>query len=418
MKFLFKLAFLNLTRHKRRTLITAGSIAVGILMFIFLDSMLQGADMESIRNLKWYETSSIRITNSDYWENRFQLPLDINVADADSILKDLSDQNITATGRVVFSGDMIINKQDFGEDGNLAVTVTAIDAERDFDVFHYEDTLLSGRFLERGEDSVILGSWLAEDIGADVGYFITIVARGKGGFYEAMDLEIVGIVNCPNPAVNRTLVMMPLDVADEYLFMEGEVTEIDVKLPDSYDDSDVIRVQSEIDNIVEGKDLVSMSWMELAADYLAGMEMERAGTGMLLFLIFIIAAVGITNTMLMSIFERIRELGMMRSLGMSNRNIRISFAIEAAGIGFIGSLLGVLLGIFSVYYLINWGIDYGVWMRDYDMMYRIQAVFRGVWNIETMILSIFAGTLISTLVAYFPTSRALKMDIPDCLRHQ
>ena len=199
MKFLFLLALKNLARHKRRTLITAGAIAFGILMFIYMDSMLKGADQESVRNLKWYETSSVRITNEDYWDNRFQLPLDINIPESVELLDDLEDAGMKASGRIVFSADMIINKQDFGEDGSLAVTVTAVDAERDFDVFHYEDTLVKGRFLEPGDDAVLLGSWLAEDIGADIGYFITIVTRGNGGFYEAMDLEVVGIVNCPNP---------------------------------------------------------------------------------------------------------------------------------------------------------------------------------------------------------------------------
>jgi len=139
---------------------------------------------------------------------------------------------------------------------------------------------------------------------------------------------------------------------------------------------------------------------------------------MILFLIFIIAAVGISNTMLMAIFERIRELGMMRSLGMADRNIRIAFMIEAAGIGFVGSLIGIVLGIGATYFIVEKGIDFTFMMRDMDMGYRIQGLFRGEWNPMTMIKAFFAGILISSLVAYFPTKRALKMDIPSCLRHQ
>ncbi len=415
MKFLISLAFKNLTRYKRRTLITAGAIAIGLMMYIFVDSMLMGAEIESVRNLKWFETASARILNNDYWKNRFQRPLDINISEPDKIIDKLNKNGIKATKRTVFSGDMILNSQDFGEDGNMAVVVTAIDTEKDNDVFHFGDTLLEGRFLKPNEDAALLGSWFAEDIGAKVGYWITIVTRGNGGFYEAMDLEIVGIVNCPNPNVNRALLMMPIDTANEYLAMDGASTEINIKLPDSADvESEVHKIQS----MLNGDGLTVMSWKAMAVDYLAMAEGKRGGTGIIMFLIFLIAAVGISNTMLMAIFERIRELGMMRSLGMSDKKIRIAFMIEAAGIGLIGSVMGVILGILADIFIVYVGIDYSFLLRDMDIGYRIQAIFRGVWNPGTMVAAFFAGIFISTLVAYFPTKRALRMDIPSCLRHQ
>jgi lipoprotein-releasing system permease protein len=415
MKFLISLAFKNLTRYKRRTLITAGAIAFGIMLYIFVDSMLLGLEVDSVRNLKLYETASARILNDKYWDDRFQRPLDINISDPDSIIQKLESEGITATKRIEISGDLIMNSYDFGEDGNMSVVVTAIDPEKDNDVFGFERTLYDGRFLEGDEDAVVMGSWLAEDIGAEVGYWITISTRGNGGFHEAMDLEIVGLVNCPNPNVNRTLIMMPIGAADEYLEMDGAATEINIKLPESADvEADVVEIQ----NMLNGDGLTVMSWKAMAADYLAIVQAKRSGTGMIMFLIFLIAAVGISNTMLMAIFERTKELGMMRSMGMPNSRIRIAFMIEAAGIGLVGSIIGVILGILVNLFLVNVGIDYGDMMRDQDIGYRVQAIIRGAWNFKTMGQAFFAGTFISTLVAFFPTKRALKMDIPSCLRYQ
>ncbi len=419
MKFIISLAFKNLTRYKRRTLITAGAIAVGIMMFIMIDSMLKGAEYESVRNLKWYETSSVRLYNEEYWENRHQLPLDINISDADTVVAELESAGYTSAARTVFSGDLILNADDFGEDGNMPVQITAIDPEKDFKVFHFTDTLIDGRFLNTGEEAVLLGSWMAEDIGAEVGYWITIVTRGNGGFYESMDLEVVGIVNCPNPNVNRGLVMMPLDTAGDYLAMEGAATEINIRLSDKADvEAETAIIQKIVDKAGFSEKLTALDWKYMAADYLAIAQAKRGGTGMVLFLIFIIAAVGISNTMLMAIFERIRELGMMRSLGMPDKKIRAAFLVEASGIGMIGSIIGVILGILVNIYVVNIGFDFGFIMRDMDIGYRIQSVMRGVWNFDTMIGAFFAGTVISTLVAFFPTGKALKMDIPSCLRHQ
>ena len=415
MKFIISLAFKNLTRYKRRTLITAVAIAFGIMMFIMVDSMLRGAEYESVRNLKWYETSSARIYNEGYWKNRHQLPLDINIPEAGIVVEKLEREGYTAAARTVFSGDLILNADDFGEDGNMPVKVTAVDPLRDNDVFHFSDTLIAGRFLKPGEEGAVIGSWFAEDMGAEVGYWLTVVTRGNGGFYESMDLEIVGIVNCPNPNVNRGLLMMPISTADDYLAMDGAATEINIKLSDSADVDSAVR---DIQKIINGDGLSVMSWEALAQDYLAIAEAKRGGTGIILFLIFIIAAVGISNTMLMAIFERIRELGMMRSLGMSDGHIRAAFVVEAMGIGLIGSALGVVMGILVNIYVVNVGFDLGFVMRDMDIGYRIQAVMRGAWNFGTIIKAFFAGTLISTLVAFLPTSRALRMDIPSCLRHQ
>ena len=211
--------------------------------------MLKGAEYESVRNLKWYETASVRIYNDEYWENRYQFPLDLNIPDAEEMVLNLESKGYTAAPRTVFSGDMIFNAEDFGEDGNMPVLVTAIDPDRDNNVFHFADTLVEGRFLKNGEEAVLLGSWFAEDIGAKVGYWVTIITRGNGGFYESMDLEVAGIVNCPNPNVNRMLVMMPLDTAGDYLAMDGAATEINIKLPDS---ADITAETASIQKIING----------------------------------------------------------------------------------------------------------------------------------------------------------------------
>lgn len=417
MKFIITLAFKNLTRYKRRTFITAFAIAIGLMMFIMIDSVLIGVEAESMRNLRWYETSAARIMHPDYWEDRLLKPLDISIEDPHEIIDILKQEGIAATPRTTFAADMILYSDDFGEDGNMAVQVTAVDPRLDNTVFRFEETLVAGKFPEPGTNQMVIGSWFAEDIGAELGYWVTLVTRGNGGFYEAMDMEIVGIVNCPNPNVNRTLLMVPIDTAGDYLAMEGNVTEIDIALPER---SDIAKEVEKIDRLLadRGFDVKIASWDELAQDYVALAEAKRGGTSMILFLVFIIAAVGISNTMLMAIYERIRELGMMRALGMQDKSIQIAFMIEAGGIGLIGSTIGVLLGIGVNFYMVNVGIDLGFLMRDMDMGYRIQSIMRGAWSPSTLIVAFFFGTILSMLVAYIPTRRALKMTIPSCLRHQ
>ena len=408
----------NLFRYKRRTFITAIAIALGLSMYLIVDSLLLGIEEESVRNLLWYETASIRIHATEYWPERQLYPLEQGIEQPEQILTLLRDNGWTATGRTMFTADMILYSDDFGEDGNMSVLVTAIDPETDNDVFHFEDTLIDGRFLKTDdEEGILMGSWFAEDIGAKVGYWITLVTRGNGGFFGAVDLEIVGIVNCPNPNVNRTLLMMNKEGADALLGMEGSVTEIDIRLPLHTDVEEAVgRLQKLL--AVSGQDLEAKSWKILAKDYLAAIQAERGGTAIILFLVFIIAAVGISNTMLMSMYERTRELGMMRALGMKDSHIMLSFLLEAGGIGFVGSVIGLALGALGILYMVNVGIDMGFVMRDMDIGYRVQSIIRGTWNLRSFLVTLASGVGLSVIVAWLPIRRSLKMDIPSCLRHQ
>jgi ABC-type transport system, involved in lipoprotein release, permease component len=418
MKFILQLAAKNLMRYKRRTAITAVAIAFGLMMYVFVDSLLLGSELESMRNLRWYETASLRVYDTAYWEDRYFLPLDASIEKAQEILDLLKAEGIAATERTLFAADMILYQEDFGEDGNVSVQVTAINPDTDFEVYRFEDTLVEGRFLESGEmDGIVLGSWFAEDIGAKVGYWVTLVTRGKGGFYEAFDMEVVGIINCPNPNVNRSLVMMDIQAADLYLAMEGSASSIDILLPEKSDLNAIVgTLQPKLQAI--DANLAVYTWEDLARDYLAILEAKQGGTGMILFLVFIIAAVGVSNTMLMAMYERMRELGMMRALGMRDRDILLAFLFEAGGIGLLGSMVGILLGCLANLYLVNVGFDFGFMFRDMDIGFRIQNVMRGAWSMPTLIKAFASGIVLSMLVAFFPIRRALKLDIPTCLHHQ
>ena len=418
MKFIIRLAIKNLSRYRRRTAITAGAIAIGIMAFIVVDSIFLGAKLESERNLRLYETASLRIYTPDYWDERHFLPLEYSIKDPSKVLQILEDRGLKATPRTLFSADMILYKQDFHEDGTLPVTVTAINPQTDASVYKFEDTLQEGRFLRPGEmDGIVLGSWFAEDIGAEVGYWVTILTRGNGGFYEAFDMQIVGIVNCPNPNVNRTLVMMDIQAADTFLAMQGAVTNIDISLGNAKDiETAALTLQTVLDKA--GHDLAVYSWKDLAKDYLALMSADRGASNIILFLVFIIAAVGVSNTMLMAMYERMREIGMMRALGMRDRSIYMLLLIEAGGIGFLGSLIGCLFGALVNLYLVETGIDFGFMFRNMDIGYRIQNVMRGSWSISTIAKAFLSGILLSMIVAVAPIRRAMKQDIPTCLHHQ
>ena len=407
------LAFRNLTRYTRRTVITSSAIAFGLMLFFLFDSLIIGVQVDSERNLRAFETAHLRIMHSDYWKNRLTRPLDIALEESDDLVSRLQENGYRAARRVRFLADMILSAADFGEEGNIAVDVVGYDPQQDFDVFGFDSTLVEGRFPLPGAEEVFIGSWFAEDIGAEVGAYISLVTRGRGGFFEVMDLQIVGIVNCPNPNVNRTLLMVPYQTVNEYLALEGSATEISIRLSD-YRDAELER--GRIEELVGSYEV--MTWKELGADYFAFAAADEGGADIMIFFVFIITAVGISNTMLMSVQERTRELGMVRALGMKSSSIRILFMLEAGGIGLVGTFAGIAAGSILNIFLVRNGIDFSFVMRDMDMGYRVSGVMRGVWSPVSYAVTAATGIFFPMVFALIPVHRALKKDIPECLHHQ
>lgn len=410
--FILSLAWKNLSRYRKRTIITASAIAFGLAVYIFMDGWLKGAETESERNLVLYETSSSRIVTREYWADRQRMPLASAIERPEAVIAALRGAGIPAVPRTLFAGEAIV------DEGSMPVRVIAIDPGRDEDVFAFRSTLEKGRLLSPGELGALLGSWLADDLGLVVGDPLTITTRTRTGFHQTLDLEVVGIINCPNPAVNKGTVFMPLDTADTLMEMEGTVTEIDLRHRD-YRQADRINASTVTPLLASFPSLRVAGWKDMSADYLGISSAKKGGSNVILFLVFIIAAVGVSNTMLMTIYERVRELGMMRALGMRDRQIRRIFLLEAAGIGAVGSFAGVALGAAINAAMVRWGIDFSriMDMRTMDVGYRISGVLRSAWNPPVLVVGLAVGILACVAVAIVPVRRALRLSITDCLRH-
>jgi putative ABC transport system permease protein len=410
--FLLGLAWKNLSRYRKRTIITASAIAFGLAVYIFMDGWLKGAETESERNLVLYETGAARIVTPEYWADRQRLPLASAIGDPGPVLDALRAAGIPAVPRTTFAAEAIV------EEGSMPVRVIAIDPALDGEVFAFRPTVESGRFLAAGEPAALLGSWLADDLGLAVGDSLTLAARTRTGFHQTLDLEVVGIITCPNPAVNKGTVYIPLDTADALMEMEGTVTEIDLRYRD-YRQAARINAATVAPLLAAFPSLHVAGWKDMAADYLGISSAKKGGSSVVLLLVFIIAAVGVSNTMLMTISERVRELGMMRAMGMRDREIRRIFLLEAAGIGAVGSLSGIALGAAVNAAMVRWGIDLSllVDMRTMDIGYRIASVSHSAWNPRVMVVGLAVGILACVAVAVLPVRRALRMSITDCLRH-
>lgn len=417
-RFFIVLACRNLTRHKRRTIITALAMAVGISIYTSMDSILVGFISEIDRNLVEFEIGNGAVTGRGYWDERHRYVLDRLVESPERILQELDKAGIPAAPRTTFRGELILHYDPFPEDGSLQMVFAGLDTERDPRVMRLRESIAEGRWLESGREEIIMGRWLADRLGAEVGFPVSVTTRTRDGYRQYMELEIVGIYESPNPYVDRNKVHLPLDTADLYLEMRGAVTSIHVRLPEAVpgtaDPAPVRRIVEALGN----DHVATLSYGDMTEEFAEMMEMEEGFTSLLLFLLAIIAIVGVSNTMLMSVLERQREIGMLRSLGLHDGEIRLLFSLEAAGIGILGAAGGLALGSFFTWLLVTYGVDYGALMSEIDFAgYRFDSVLYGVWNYGTMVTATLFAVFVAGITALFPTRRILKKSVTDCLRH-
>jgi len=413
MKNILFLAYRNLTRHKKRTILTSIAIAFGIGLLIWIDGLLKWADNESRRNLKKYEFGNFVITTKEYKKERRSLPINLVMEPAviNKIMEIAEKTSSQASPRTGFNS-MISYKRGFGS----PYLVFAIDPKLDSQVFNIKNKIIEGKYLDRTSNGVLISSYTKQELGAGVGDYITMETRTRYNSFQVLNLKVVGIFNCPNPQVNRGQMFITRHLAEAQLQVEGTVTEI-VFSTKSDDNEPVFSQVKELIKFERLSGLDIETWQELGADYITLSATKKGGTKVIILFIFIIVAVGIVNTMLMAVFERIREIGMIRALGMSDSEVVWSFIAEAAGIGIIGSLCGVVLGTCISAYSIYHGLDFTKSFQDMDIGYRTGTIWYNEWNPEMILTAFIFGVFCSILVSIIPARKAVKMEITDSIRY-
>lgn len=407
-----RMGFRNIFRYRRRSLITAAAIAVGVMSAIVIDGILIGSETESSRNIRDYETGEGKIYPDGYFAEREFLPFDYFIEACSRPAVEAALEPLAWAPRAEFAAELLFREDFFPASGSVPVRVSAVDPERDIDVFRSGLMIDEGRWLRRGDEGLVLGSWLAEDIGARPGSVIGVQCRGRGGFYQTFDAPIIGIVTTDDPFVNRNAAFMDLQTADTLLALDGAVTEYTFRIPYPADTAKTVqRVRTALPS-----DVTVHDWESLASVMLALTKVKSGGSKTILLFMCILAAVGITNTMLMAVMERVREIGMLRALGYTGFRIRFVFLVEGFGIGLIGATAGLIAGCAVNAYFAARGLDFSFMLRDMDAGYRITGILRSAWHLPGIFAAFFGAIGISTLMAWFPSGPILKNETAALLR--
>jgi ABC-type lipoprotein release transport system permease subunit len=412
---LWKIALRNTIRHKRRTIITAIVMTAGISVFILFDSMLSGMDRMAVDNMERYTVSSLKLRDPAYVEDLAANPLDKPLRDGEKAIAALSSIGAAATPRLRFVA-RLSNYED-----EIPVLADAVDPARDGSVFRLASSVSAGAWLEGAPPkSAVLGASLAAELGLKVGDTVLVSAQTVGDTTNADEYTMVGTVSTPALEINASGLFMSLGDARELLVADADlVTEVDAALPRALSldaaISDGDRVAARLRSELPGIRVDPISY--LAKDYLGIRNAKAKYSYVLIFIVLLIAAVGIVNTILMSIYSRIREIGVLRAYGMTRREISRLFLLEGFAVGLVGSTLGVAVGCLLNLLLVGVGFDMSSFTASMGSI-PLSGVLRGEWKPGTMAFGFLFGIAVSLMAAQVPARKAARLEPTDALRFQ
>jgi putative ABC transport system permease protein len=398
--FSLKLGLKNLTRQKRRNVITILVIAFAFFGYLFMDSVMGGMEEMSFSNIKNYDTGNIQVVHPEYWEDREKLPLenliDLNQDTVDSIKK--MDGVLGVSPELRFQANL-----NNGID-EVAVLGLGISPEQYNEVFNTKNYIVEGAMFAPGESKAVIGVKLAELMDLKMNDYITLLIRTKEDTFNTIDVEIAGLLNSPNPMINNGIVFVPLDIAQQALNIGNRVSLLALKTVSGDEDKITKALTDSFKD--KGLDLKAYSWKESAASVIALSTAKKGGAGTILSVVLLIGMIGIINNVILSALERTAEIGMMKALGMREWEIVFVFMVEATGIGILGGLAGCLIGFAGVSLMSKYGFDLSYMGGDMsEFGIPILDKIYGIWNYPAFsflfVLSVVVALLSSIAPAYW-----------------
>ncbi|MFA6689801.1 MAG: ABC transporter permease [Sphaerochaetaceae bacterium] len=418
---LLTMSFKNIFRYKTRSIITILAIIVSVCISIVIDGLLRGIGDQSTVNLIAYESAEATLFRQGYLEKQAEFPTDLTIDrdELQAIAPILAEQGTPFSPRYKTAVELIYYDPENDIDGYVNAVLVGLDPQLDASVFDLPDSVDEGRWLEMDDEGIVVGASIAKNLNLHIGSFLTLEGKGKAGFVETFDAQVVGIATTGNPAVNMSQVFMTLDALDAYLALDGSVTEIAVS------DGKVgvsglgfaDRVQKSLAVVPRLADVEVCDWKTVNADLVAVMNGDKGSSYLILIFLFIIAAAGITNTMIMAVMERRKECAMLRAMGFSRYEVNWLFVLEGAMTGCLGALSGALIGAAVNYPLARYGIDLtSMVSSDMDMGYRVSLIMRSGWYLQSFVGIPSVAVFLAAFSSFIPVARSGRSEIAALMR--
>jgi ABC-type lipoprotein release transport system permease subunit len=342
MKEYFKIAWRNLWRNKRRTMITIASVLFALFLALLMRSMQLGSYSSMVESAVKSTTGYIQVHEKGYWEDK---SIDNTFATNDEIEKAiLGHPNVShIIPRLESFALLSSGKQTKGS------AVIGTEPEIEQEISGLKDRLVSGRHLDADDQAVLLAEGLAQFLKIGIGDTVVILGQGYHGMSAAAAYPVKGIVRFVQPEINNTMAYIPLKAAQELYSSPQRLTSLSIMLADP---DKIHKTRNEI-ALVLPDHLEVMNWDEMLVELVQAIEGDNISSQFTLGILYLVVGFGILGTILMSTMERKREFGIMVAVGMRRYKLAIIILTETLIISIIGIIFGTITSLPLIYYFYN-----------------------------------------------------------------
>jgi len=403
-----RLAWRNIWRHRRRTLIVVLAIGLGMLLMMFYDGFVAGFEQAIYANAVKVLGGNIQVHAQGYSNKVDQKPLLPVVNDQTIIQAALAQPQVQAASRRINTSGMATNRE-----GAFSVSIVGIEPEQEHPVNLVAQNIAEGRFLTTNdEDNIFIGRGLANVMQVSIGDRITLVGRATHNQMRRHTMTVVGIYDIGMPEIEKRTVYMSLGEAQYLYDLTGQSTEIAISLHRLGEEPAVMEA---LKPSLNGYEI--QSWETAFPEMEAAINSKTAVMDIFAIIILMIAGIGILNLLLMAVYERTREIGLLGALGLKPRQISALFLLEGGMMGLVGLVFGIFLGMGTLLLIQQIGFDYSSFASMTEYTALISGRIYPTLGMERLLERSLTVLIISFLAAYIPAHEAALNEPAEALHY-
>jgi putative ABC transport system permease protein len=356
-----RIAVLNITKHPRRTLLIVFAIMLSVMVMLFVEGMLDGMRRTFFqRTLR--DTGHIQLHDAG-WEDRInQYSLEYTIPEPEALISELrAREDVLDAEKFILFGGMLIS-----EGKNLTTGGVGVPPETAFYTTVKEG--MERGSLPTGPSEIAVSMRTAELLDVSFGDPLVVLVEDSQGSPYYIEYDIAGLFESDSSQFDTSFFFITHEAAAELLYLQGRTTEIRVNLigPDIADD-----VAAELESSWSDRNVSVQTWRDIHGSFIVIFELFDVFMFFIDLLVIIVAASVITNAILMNVFERTREFGTMRAIGLKKRAQFGLIIVEGLAYGVVGTAVGIAAGVPLVLYFAEQGLYMGAAGEAFEMGRRI-----------------------------------------------